>query len=139
MRIRFKPWAREELETSPIYIDNPQKYKKKWKTVFEKDAPIHLELGCGKGSFIAKLSKINKEKNINYIAIDLVDAMLGLAKRNLELEYGIRTTLEKEEIDIKSLKRGECLIFVGENHILAEIKSFPFEERIINEKRRKQL
>ena len=99
MRIRFKPWAREELETSPIYIDNPQEYKNKWKNVFEKQAPIHVELGCGKGSFISKLSKANQEKNVNYIAIDLVDAMLGLAKRNLELEYGIRTTLEKEDID----------------------------------------
>ena len=99
MRIRFKPWAREELETSPIYIDNPQEYKNKWKSTFEKQAPIHVELGCGKGSFISKLSKANQDKNVNYIAIDLVDAMLGLAKRNLELEYGIRTTLEKEEIE----------------------------------------
>ena len=99
MRIRFKPWAREELETSPFYIDNPQDYKNKWKNLFEKNAPIYVELGCGKGNFIAKLSKNNEEKNINFIAIDLVDAMLGLAKRNLELEYGIRTTLEKEEIE----------------------------------------
>ena len=99
MRIRFKPWAREELETSPFYIDNPQDYKNKWKNLFEKEAPIYVELGCGKGNFIAKLSKNNEEKNINFIAIDLVDAMLGLAKRNLELEYGIRTTLEKEEIE----------------------------------------
>ena len=29
---------------------------------------------------------------------------------------------EKEEIDIKSLRRGETLMFVGENHILAEVK-----------------
>ena len=99
MRIRFKPWAREELETSPFYIDNPQDYKNKWKNLFEKEAQIYVELGCGKGNFIAKLSKNNEEKNINFIAIDLVDAMLGLAKRNLELEYGIRTTLEKEEIE----------------------------------------
>ncbi len=99
MRIRFKPWAREELETSPFYIDNPQDYKDKWKNLFKKNAPIYVELGCGKGNFIAKLSKNNEEKNINFIAIDLVDAMLGLAKRNLELEYGIRTTLEKEEIE----------------------------------------
>ena len=99
MRIRFKPWAREELETSIFYIDNPQEYKNKWKTVFEKNFPIHLELGCGKGGFISKLSKKNENKNINYIAIDLVDSMLGLAKRNIELEYGIRKTIEKEDID----------------------------------------
>ena len=27
MRIRFKPWAREELETSPFYINEPKEYK----------------------------------------------------------------------------------------------------------------
>lgn len=97
MRIRFKPWAREELENSLFYIDNPQDYKNKWKTLFENENPIHIELGCGKGNFIAKLSK--KNQKINYIAIDLVDAMLGLAKRNIELEYGIRNKLEKENIE----------------------------------------
>ena len=45
------------------------------------------------------MSKKNENKNINYIAIDLVDSMLGLAKRNIELEYGIRKTIEKEDID----------------------------------------
>ena len=99
MRIRFKPWAREELEASSFYVDNPQDYKNKWKTVFKNDNKIYVELGCGKGNFIAKLSKLNQNNNINFIAIDLVDSMLGLAKRNIELEYGIRQSLEKEEID----------------------------------------
>lgn len=86
MRIRFKPWARPELEACKFYIDNPEDYKGKWKTVFKNsNNPIHLELGCGKGNFISKLSINNP--NINYIAIDLVDAMLGLAKRNIEQEF----------------------------------------------------
>ena len=41
--------------------------------------------GCGKGSFIAKLAVLNP--NINYIAVDLVDPMLGLSKRNIEKSY----------------------------------------------------
>ena len=85
MRIRFKPWARPELEASTFYIDNPEDYKGKWKDVFKNDNPIHLELGCGKGSFMANLAV--KNQNINYIAIDVVDAMLGLAKRNIEEKY----------------------------------------------------
>ncbi len=97
MRMKFKPWAREELETSPFYIDNPLLYKNKWKNVFEKEQDLHLELGCGKGNFIAKLSK--KNQNINYIAIDLVDAMLGMAKRSVEAEYGIRQSTDAEKIE----------------------------------------
>ena len=85
MRIRFKPWARPELEASKFYIDNPEDYKGKWETLFKRKNPIHLELGCGKGNFISKLA--SKNENINYIAIDLVDAMLGLAKRNIESVY----------------------------------------------------
>ena len=95
MRIRFKPWARPELEASKFYIDNPEDYKGKWKTLYKNIAPLHIELGCGKGSFISKLAV--KNDNINYLAIDLVDAMLGLAKRNIEKEY------EENQKEIKNV------------------------------------
>jgi tRNA (guanine-N7-)-methyltransferase len=86
MRIRFKKWARPELEASKFYIDNPEEWKGKWKEFFKNpEQPIHLELGCGKGQFISQLAI--KHLEINYIAIDLVDAMLGLAKRNVEQTY----------------------------------------------------
>ena len=85
MRIRFKPWARPELEASKFYIDNPEEYKGKWRELFNNSNPIHLELGCGKGGFISNLAVYNPDTN--YIAIDLVDAMLGLAKRNIEGQY----------------------------------------------------
>ena len=85
MRIRYKKWARPELEASKFYIDNPEEYKGKWKEIFNNENPIHLELGCGKGQFISNLAV--KNLNTNYIAIDLVDAMLGLAKRNVEQVY----------------------------------------------------
>ena len=85
MRIRFKPWARPELEASKFYIDNPEDYKNKWESLYKNKAPFHVELGCGKGSFISNLAV--KNKNINYLAVDLVDAMLGLAKRNVEQIY----------------------------------------------------
>lgn len=85
MRIRYKKWARPELEACPFYIDNPEENIGKWHTVFKNKASIHMELGCGKGSFISKLAVENP--NINYIAVDLVDAMLGLSKRNIEQSY----------------------------------------------------
>ncbi|MCI8412289.1 MAG: tRNA (guanosine(46)-N7)-methyltransferase TrmB [Clostridia bacterium] len=86
MRIRYKKWARPELEASSFYEDEPEKWKGIWKEHFKDiNKPIHLELGCGKGQFISKLAVENQE--INYIAIDLVDAMLGLAKRNVEEVY----------------------------------------------------
>lgn len=86
MRIRFKPWARPELEASYFYEDNPEEYIGKWKEKFKNtNQPLNIELGCGKGSFVSELAFRNQD--INYIAIDLVDAMLGLAKRKVEEKY----------------------------------------------------
>ena len=86
MRIRFKPWARPELEASYFYEDDPENFIGKWKGKFKnKENDLHIELGCGKGNFISNLAFNNQDTN--YIAIDLVDAMLGLAKRKVEEKY----------------------------------------------------
>ncbi len=86
MRIRFKKWARPELEASSFYENEPENWKGRWKEHYKNPKnPFMLELGCGKGQFISKLALENP--NINYLAIDLVDAMLGLAKRNIEQTY----------------------------------------------------
>ncbi len=85
MRIRKKPWARIELEECGFYIYNPEQYKGDWKNTFKKVQPIYMELGCGKGDFISNIAFNNP--NINYIAIDLIDSMLGLAKRKIQEKY----------------------------------------------------
>ena len=83
MRIRYKPWARPELEASKFYIDNPQDYKGKWKTLFKNKASFHIELGCGKGSFISNLSPKGDKKpflcqktTINYLNILLLNKIV---------------------------------------------------------------
>lgn len=85
MRIRRKKWAKSELEASDFYIDKPDEFIGKWKNKFSKNQPLHIELGCGKGSFIANLA--SKHREINYIAVDMIEAMLGLSKRNIEKAY----------------------------------------------------
>ena len=85
MRIRRRPWAKKELEEASFYIDDPTIYKGKWHDIFKNNNPIHLELGCGKGSFISKLASTHPD--INYIAADMIEAMLGLSKRNIEKAY----------------------------------------------------
>lgn len=86
MRIRRRPWAKEELEKAEFYIDNPAINKGKWTNSFKHlDRPIHLEIGCGKGGFIAEMASRHPENN--YIAADMIEAMLGLSKRNIERIY----------------------------------------------------
>jgi len=60
MRIRHKPWAKPELEACPFYISEPKTYTGNWNTVFPGEKkPIRLELGCGKGGFIAQEAPAN--------------------------------------------------------------------------------
>lgn len=85
MRIRRKPWARPELAEWENCIDVPAENRGKWHSVFKNDAPLMIELGCGKGGFISKLAVAHPE--INFIAVDIKSEMLGLAMRNIKREY----------------------------------------------------
>lgn len=86
MRIRRKKWAQEELNNSKYYIDKPEINKGIWRETFQnKSDKLYLELGCGKGLFMATLA--SKHREINYIAVDMIEAMLGLSRRNIEIAY----------------------------------------------------
>ena len=85
MRLRKKPWARPELEACNFFVQNPKDYKGKWSSSFKNEGIMYLELGCGKGNFVSVHGARNKDKN--YIAIDIKDEVLVLAKRNIERVY----------------------------------------------------
>lgn len=60
----------ENIINSSIYlVKNPEKYKGKWKELFNNNNPIMLELGMGRGSFIIEMAKTHP--NTNYIGIEL--------------------------------------------------------------------
>ncbi|SDX34313.1 tRNA (guanosine(46)-N7)-methyltransferase TrmB [Eubacterium barkeri] len=85
MHLRPKPWARPELLACGFFIEEPWTLKGHWAEAFPKSQPLHLELGCGKGQFIAELAQRNPD--INYLAIDMIDTVLGLAQRNVRAAY----------------------------------------------------
>jgi tRNA (guanine-N7-)-methyltransferase len=82
MRLRRKPWARPELAACPFFVDAPQEVRGSWASQFPRKAPIYLELGCGKGGFLAHEAAAHPE--VNFIAIDLKSEVLALAKRKVE-------------------------------------------------------
>lgn len=84
MRMRNKPWAKPELENSPFYIDEPF-HKGEWNDLFPKKQPIYLELGCGKGNFIAEHAAMHPE--INYLGIDLKSLVLASACRHAKAAF----------------------------------------------------
>lgn len=86
MRMRFKPYARPELLACPFHAHEPLENKGRWHSVFARpQQPVHLELGCGKGGFLAQLA--SRHPDTNYLGIDITDKVLILAKRNIERVY----------------------------------------------------
>ena len=119
MRIRRKPWAKQELEEAKFYIDDPSIYKGKWKQQFEdSQKPLYLEIGCGKGSFISKLASRHQENN--YIAADMIEAMLGLSKRNIETEYA-NNNLEIKNLLLIRMNAERILDVFAENDTVERI------------------
>ena len=66
-----------------------------------------------------------------------IKTFFSLEEENIKILSEYANLSEKEKIEIKSLKRGECLMFAGDNHILAKIKSFEYEDDIIRRRKRK--
>ena len=60
-----------------------------------------------------------------------IKTFFSLEEENIKVLEKYTNLSEKEKIEIKSLKRGECLMFVGEDHILTKIESADFEKEII--------
>ena len=86
MRMRFKPYAGPELAACPFHMNDATRYKGRWRETFARPGqPLHLELGCGKGGFLARLASRNPD--VNYIGVDITDKVLILAKRNIERIY----------------------------------------------------
>ncbi len=60
-----------------------------------------------------------------------IKAFFALEEENIKILSEYTNLSQKEKIEIKSLKRGEALMFVGESHILTKIESSEMENRII--------
>lgn len=99
MRLRKKHWARPTMEASDLVIYDRYDHKGKWNELFKNNNDIHLELGCGRGSFITKKAELNPDTN--FIAIDLKDEVLI---------YTLEKSEEKELRNIRIIPMNIMLI-----------------------------
>ncbi len=81
MRIRKKKWAEPELRVCDFFVKNPEEHAGNWRKAFQKDQPLVLEIGCGKGGFAGQYALQNPDKNI--IALDIKIDMLGVGRRTI--------------------------------------------------------
>lgn len=88
MRLRNVKGAKDIINNSKLVIDNYQDYKGKFKTLFNNNNPIHLEIGTGKGNFIINMAKNNP--NINFIGIEKYDSVLARALEKIDYLDNLR-------------------------------------------------
>lgn len=78
MRARKKKYTAERLtRQGSLVLSKLEFYNADWKNIFGNDHPIHLELGCGKGSFITETANRNPE--INFVAMEKIPDVIVMA------------------------------------------------------------
>ncbi|MGX7198627.1 tRNA (guanosine(46)-N7)-methyltransferase TrmB [Enterococcus nangangensis] len=70
MRLRNKPWAEVTFAQNQQYApQDPAALKGHWQSRFEKEQPLHIEVGSGKGRFVYEMAQAHPE--INYIGMEM--------------------------------------------------------------------
>lgn len=109
VRLRHKPWAREEMDKYPsIVIQNPHENKNKWHEWFGNDKPLYVEVGTGKGQFLTGMGELHPD--VNFIGVEKYDSVLISAMEKVrDTEQGNVVFLNE---DVENL-----LDFFGEGEI----------------------
>ncbi len=83
MRLKNIPGAKEAVEAHPLVLKKPEQYRGRWSSeVFRNDAPLRLEIGMGKGTFLTALAQ--REPDVDFIGIEKMSSVLfrALEKRD---------------------------------------------------------
>ena len=64
-----------------------------------------------------------------------IKTFFSLEEENIKLLSQYSNISEKEKMEIKSLRRGECLTFVGDEHILINVEVSDYEKHLIENKK----
>lgn len=88
MRMRRKKHGAERIEACKELLIEAPSASTDPNTYFPSSAPLHLEIGCGKGAFAVGMAK--KHPSVNFVAMERVSdvACLALEKAKAEAEDG---------------------------------------------------
>ena len=97
LRLRRKSWIPAALDNFSDWLvrfEDGATYKGRWAEVFGRTAPLHVEVGTGKGRFVSQMAL--RDSHVNYLGIE----------RELEVIY---YALEKaKEAEIANLRLMEA-------------------------------
>ena len=90
MRLRNVKDASIKIDASNYIIKNYEDYKGNYKSIFNNDNKLCIEIGMGKGDFIIGMARNNPD--INYIGIEKYDSVM------------VRAVEKLDEIELQNLK-----------------------------------
>ena len=106
MRMRKKKHGAERIEAcAELRISDPALMKDGFFDIFGSDAPVHMEIGCGKGNFACGMAK--KYPDVNFVAVERVADVCCVA-------------LEKAKASVEERERDNLRFLIGDAKILAE-------------------
>ena len=143
MRLKNVPGSREAVSSSVFCVNDPDKYKGKWRSdFFKNDNKIYIEIGTGKGKFI--IQNAITHPDIDFIGIEMYSSVLIRATEHLkEMENppqnlcllnfdatNIEDIFDKDEIDRIYLNFSDP--WPKDRHAKRRLTSSRFLNRYIN-------
>lgn len=100
MRIRRNPIVRKTVHGLPaLVVREPDQLQGKWRDVFAEPHPLHVELGCGKGTFLKTMAGLCPE--INFLGVERSpEVIYQAARKNGAQTANLRLLL----LDIKEIE-----------------------------------
>lgn len=106
MRMRKKKHGAERIEAcAELRIADAAAMKDGFGEIFGNDAPVHIEIGCGKGNFACGMAK--KHPDVNFIAVERVSDVCCIA-------------LEKAKASADERENDNLRFLIGDARILGE-------------------
>ena len=83
MRLRKKPWISEALREYShfVYRQANEDFQGRWQEIFGGQAPLHVELGTGKGQFISGMAQVYRD--VHFIGIEAQQDVLYYAAQKV--------------------------------------------------------
>lgn len=106
MRMRKKKHCAERIEAcAELRIAEPSDMKDGFENIFGNSAPVHLEIGCGKGNFACGMAQ--KYPDVNFVAMEKVSDVCCIA-------------LEKAKASAPLREKDNLRFLIGDAKILVE-------------------
>lgn len=101
MRLRNVKNKEEIMNSSSLLVRDEAKYKENWKSLFNNDNPIYIEIGMGKGDFI--IGNALNNPNINYIGIEKYDSVMARAIEKIKEDIPNLRLVRMDAKDIENV------------------------------------